>query len=147
MPKKTDSGNARDWLRYVEEDLRAVELLVRHHTSFLVCKSKLAEALEKAMKADLIRRGWTLQKVHDLQKLCDYLASYESARADELQSVVDDLAESYIEARYPGFDLEEPDWPATETLLAHVKHYAEKVTHEIGSQAQSRDEETDGNGV
>lgn len=144
MPKKTDSGNARDWLRYVEEDLTAVELLVRHQTSFMVCKSKLAEALEKGLKADLISRGWVLKKVHDLQKLCDYLASYESARADRLQPTVDDLAESYIEGRYPGFDLEEPDWPRAEMLLAQVKNYAEKLTHEIASQAQSCAEEADG---
>jgi hypothetical protein len=53
LPRKTDSGNPRDWLAYAETDLDAVRLLVREQVAYPVCRSKLAEALEKALKADL----------------------------------------------------------------------------------------------
>jgi len=64
-----------------------------------------------------------LEKTHDLQKLNDALAAYDESVAEELQSLVDDLAECYIEERYPGFDLEDPDWTSAADLLAHVSEY------------------------
>lgn len=93
MPRKTDSGNPRDWLAYSATDLDAVRLLVREQVAYPVCKSKLAEALEKGLKADLLNRGWTLEKTHDLQKLNDALACYDESAADKLQSLVDNLTE------------------------------------------------------
>jgi len=126
-PKKTDAGNPSDWLAFIEEDLGAVALLIRHRVSFHVCRSKLAEALEKALKADLIRRGWSLVKVHDLQKLCDHLAAYDESVADRLQRLVDELVESYTEGRYPGFDLDEPDWETLESQYQSVRNYVEEL--------------------
>lgn len=66
MPRKTDSGNPRDWMAFVSVDLDAVKLLIEHETAFAVARAKPAEALEKALKADLIQRGWKLEKMHDL---------------------------------------------------------------------------------
>jgi len=54
LPRKTDSGNPRDWLAYAKTDLDAVRLLVREQVAYPVCKSKLAEALEKGLKANLL---------------------------------------------------------------------------------------------
>lgn len=123
MPRKTDSGNPRDWLVFVAADLDAVKLLIEHETAFAVARAKLAEALEKALKADLIRRGWKLEKVHDLQKLCDYLAKYDVIQADSLQPLVDELAESYTISRYPGFEIDEPDWGPLRKLMDQVLQY------------------------
>lgn len=127
MPRKTDSGNPLDWLAYAKTDLDAVRLLVREQVAFPVCKSKLAEALEKGLKSDLLTRGWPLEKTHDLQKLNDALVAYDESVDELLQSLVDDLAECYIEERYPGFDLEDPDWSAAADLLAHVSEYIVKL--------------------
>lgn len=130
-PKKTDAGNPADWLAFIDEDLGAVALLVHHRVSFHVCRSKLAEALEKALKADLIRRGWSLAKVHDLQKLCDHLAAYDESVADHLQQLVDELVESYTEGRYPGFDLDEPDWETLDSQYQSVRNYVEELKKAI----------------
>lgn len=128
MPRKTDAGNPADWLSFADADLAAVEVLVTNRTSFFVCRSKLAEALEKALKADLIARGWELRKVHDLAKLCDALAERDAAGADRLQPLVDELAECYTESRYPGFDIEDEDWPALAVLLRDVRQYMGTLT-------------------
>jgi four helix bundle protein len=53
-----------------------------HTTSCRVCRSKLAEALEKLLKGDLVGRGWALERTHDLQRLCDKLAEYDAQRAE-----------------------------------------------------------------
>ena len=121
--KKTEAGNPGDWLFFTNEDMKAVKVLYASKTSFTVCKSKLAEAFEKSIKADLISRGWKLEKIHDLQKLCDLLAVYDSPKAENIQNTVDELAGSYTECRYPGFDLEEPDWNNLEKLISVVESY------------------------
>jgi hypothetical protein len=48
--------------------------------------------------------------------------------ADSIESLCTDLAEVYFVGRYPGFDLEDPDWPelraqlkAVATLMASIK--------------------------
>ena len=127
MPKKTDAGNPADWMAFVREDLAAVSLLLGNQVSFHVCRSKLSEALEKALKADLIRRGWSLVKVHDLPKLCDLLAGYSESAADRLQQIVDELAESYTESRYPGFDLDQPDWEGLRRQVVTVQGYVDDL--------------------
>ena len=128
MPKRrTDSGNPRDWMLFVKADMDTVRLLTRYKTAFFVCRSKLAEALEKTIKADLLARGWRLEKIQDLPKLCDYLSEYDRAQADQLQPLVDDLAESYTESRYPGFDLDEPDWSDFRRVAVQVKRYIQVV--------------------
>lgn len=124
MLKKTDSGNRADWLLFADDDLRAVKLLSEHKTSCRVCRSKLAESLEKLLKGDLVGRGWNLDRTHDLQRLCDKLAEYDSVRAEQIQSTVDDLAEAYTEDRYPGFDFDDhDDWDELTALLSKVELY------------------------
>jgi len=121
--KKTEAGNPGDWLFFAGEDMNAVKLLYESKTSFTVCKSKLAEAFEKSIKADLISRGWKLEKIHDLQKLCDLLAVHDSKKAESIQNTVDELSGTYAECRYPGFDLEKPDWVNLGKLISGVESY------------------------
>ena len=123
MLKKTDAGNPRDWLLFADTDLTAVRVLARQETAFAVCRSKLSEALEKLLKADLIQRGWSLRKVHDLQTLLDDLTPHTPSTSRALQPIVDELAEAYTQTRYPGFDLADENWPRLQQLLAAVEQY------------------------
>lgn len=91
-------------------DLRAIRKLVAARIGFHLCRSKLAEVLEKILKAELIRLGWFLQKTHDLQKLADELSERNSDLLECREDLVEALAESYFADRYPGFDLDDPDW-------------------------------------
>lgn len=69
MPRKTDSKNAADWLWLAESDLSVVRLASEQEIGFSTCRSKLAEVVEKVLKAELIRLGWKLEKTHDLNRL------------------------------------------------------------------------------
>jgi HEPN domain-containing protein len=137
--RKTDSGSRDDWLSFAEADLDAVRLLAEHEVSFRVCRSKLAEALEKLLKGDLVGRGWGLLKTHDLQHLCDELASRDAETATDIQSAVDELAEAYTEDRYPGFDFddEDEDWQGLGRLLVEVERYASSLGVRLNGKQQS----------
>lgn len=128
MPRKTDSKNPADWLWIAQSELEMVEAALAREISFIACRGKLAEILEKILKAELIRLGWPLEKTHDLEVL---LAAFEERNSDLLalvEPLCTALNEVYFTNRYPGFDLDDPDWPAlraqveqTTALLAAVQ--------------------------
>ena len=120
MPRKTDSNNPADWLWIAAIDLSAIEHLAKDDIGMIVCRSKLAEVLEKVMKAELIRDGWRLEKTHDLDRLLEFLEERNSPLAAQFEPLCDALADAYFTDRYPGFDLDDPDWPALRAQLSQV---------------------------
>lgn len=121
MPRKTDSRNPADWLFIAESDLELVRLAADHSTSFNAARSKLAEVFEKVMKAELIRLGWPLEKTHDLNRLFDLMAEHESDLLPMVEPLCDSLVQVYFTDRYPGFDLDDPDWPKLRGQLQEVE--------------------------
>ena len=120
MPRKTDSKNPSDWLWIAESDLGGIRLAAVHEVSFYSCQGKLAEVLEKILKAELIRTGWPLEKTHDLEKLLGELTARRSDIVLSTEPLVHLLDEAYFVTRYPGFDLDDPDWPALREQLEQV---------------------------
>lgn len=94
MPRKTDANEPADWLWFSEQDLQTLRLASEQEVSFHSCRSKLAEVLEKVLKAELIRLGWPLEKTHDLQRLRDALVSRSSDLAIMVKPLCDGLAEA-----------------------------------------------------
>ena len=128
MHRKTDSNNPADWLYLAESDLEGIRDLAARELAYHLCRSKLAEVLEKVFKAELIHAGWFLEKTHDLMRLLEEIENCAPDLLTESEPLALSLAEIYFRERYPGFDLEEPDWPdlrakvqAVEKLLAVVK--------------------------
>ena len=127
MPRKTDSANPADWLWMAESDLEGVRLNVTHQVAYYGAQGKLAEELEKVLKAELIRLGWSLERTHDLGKLFGELAARQSPILTSASPLVNDLNQVYFVARYPGFDLEDPDWPALRQQVEAVGSLLELV--------------------
>ena len=121
MPRKTDANNPADWVMISESDIEGLKRLAEVEVSHAMCRSKLAEVLEKVLKAELLRQGWQLLKTHDVQ----HLASELDARGSDLGSIyrplAQELAEVYFTDRYPGFDLEDSDWPDFRAKLSQVE--------------------------
>ena len=128
MPRKTDANNPADWLWIAERDLAALKAMSAQELGYELCRGKLAEVLEKVFKAELIRLGWALVKTHDLLFLAKELRARQSDLVVAVESLVTSLAEAYMMDRYPGFDFDDPDWPA---LRAEVEQVAVllKATH------------------
>ena len=117
MPRKTDSNNPADWLAAAAADLEAVQVLAERAVAYSVCRSKLAEAVEKILKAELIRQGWFLLKTHDLLKLAGELCTRHSDLLTDIEPLCTSLGQAYFSERYPGFDMEDEDWPDLRNLL------------------------------
>jgi HEPN domain-containing protein len=86
---------------------------------------------EKTLKAELIRRGWFLEKTHDLERLRKELRTRDRALADGIQPLCTSLAEVYFTGRYPGFDLEDPDWPDFRAKLDQVARFMETIRERV----------------
>ena len=132
MPRKTDSNNPGDWLAIAESELEALQVLAEREISYDMCRGKLAEILEKVLKAELIRCGWFLERTHDLERLRKELRARDAELADGIQPLCASLAEVYFTGRYPGFDLEDPDWPDFRAKLEQVTCLKEKVRARVG---------------
>jgi HEPN domain-containing protein len=93
----------------------------------------LAEVLEKVIKAELIRLGWPLLKTHDLLVLAVHLEERKSDLLVQAKPLCTALAEVYFTDRYPGFDLEDPDWPKLRSQLQQVEALLNAVKARLGS--------------
>lgn len=122
MPRPTDSSNPADWLYICARDLAGLRALATQELSYEMCLSKMAEVIEKVIKAELIRAGWPLRKTHDLIELGQEIANRSPELLGQVKPLCDDFAQKYRVDRYPGFDLDDEDWPA---LRAHVEALAE----------------------
>ena len=120
MPRKTDSHNPADWILIAASDMELIRLAAQNEVSYEAAHSKLAEVLEKILKAELIRIGWELEKTHDLDRLLQSMVERNSDLVPVATPLCDALVDVYFTDRYPGFDLEDPDWPALRTQLEQV---------------------------
>ena len=120
MPRKTDSNSPSDWLWIAAIDLTVIELAVSQEIGFPTVRSKLAEVLEKTIKAELLRLGWRLEKTHDLNRLALALHRYGSPSETAAAPLCRGLAQVYFTDRYPGYDFDDPDWPALRAQIEEV---------------------------
>jgi HEPN domain-containing protein len=133
LQRKTDSNNPADWLLIVESDMELLRQGAAHEWSFAMCRSKLAEVLEKIIKAELIRLGWPLEKTHDLVRLHDRMVEWQSELEPLAAPACLELAQAYFTDRYPGFDLEDPDWPKLRGQLQQVEELLAAVKARLAS--------------
>ena len=127
MLRKTDSHNPADWLLIAASDLELVQVGVEKEAGFAAVRSKLAEILEKILKAVLLRLGWTLEKTHDLNRLLQSLVERNSDLISMVEPLCDALVQVYFTDRYPGFDLDDPDWPKLRAQVERVSALLQSV--------------------
>ena len=137
MPRKTDSSNPADWLLIAESDLSGIRVLIEQQLAHAMCVSKLAEILEKVLKAELIRAGWFLEKTHDLLKLAGEMEARGSDVIEQIRPLCEDLAERYFTDRYPGFDLEDEDWTKLRRQANEIAALLETVKTRISANPPS----------
>jgi HEPN domain-containing protein len=101
--------------------MELIRLAAEREIGFSAAHSKLAEVLEKVLKAELLRMGWTLEKTHDLDRLLEALEGKGSDLVPQVQPLCDVLAEVYFTDRYPGFDFDDPDWLGLRTQIGQIE--------------------------
>ncbi len=92
-----------EWVKRAGDDLETAELILRQTDNYEIAVYHAHQAIEKAIKARLLKEGRTFKFVHDLEALCRQLPD---GIIDE--KLRDDLAfvnALYPTLRYPGGDL------------------------------------------
>ena len=135
MPRKTDSHNPADWILIAKSDMELVRAGAEQELGYAATRSKLAEILEKILKAELLRTGWQLEKTHDLNRLLQSLVERNSDLLPEIEPLCDALVQVYFTDRYPGFDLDDPDWPKLRAQVAGVTALLETVKSRLPAQS------------
>jgi HEPN domain-containing protein len=131
LPRKTDSSRPGDWLEFAAEDIASVRQLAGQEIAYRVCCGKLAEAVEKIFKAELIRLGWPLVRTHNLPLLAQELARRGSVAAGSAQALAVEWDGRYLADRYPGFDLDDPDWLWLHSQIAVVDQIFHQVRNNL----------------
>lgn len=90
-PKDWEITAKKDWDRITrnlnEDDVEAAAFF-------------LQQALEKYLKAFLLKRGWKLKKIHTLPTLLDYAVKY-SPELESFRDLCDRVTDYYFTERYP----------------------------------------------
>ena len=87
----------KKWIEFAEKDLEvASDLLEKRHWQY--CVLFCHQAIEKILKANVIKRGKTPRKIHDLASL---LGDIEIKAPLHVISVIETLNPHYMPPRYP----------------------------------------------
>lgn len=125
------SGNKNEkifleWIGKAEEDLLSLRSLIKHKDGSPSTGCFLAQqAVEKLLKALIVRQGDRLEKIHDLVTLYNKVKTFESW-IEEFLDEITVLNRYYIETRYPG-DYPEFSWEECQKALNTVIRIKERV--------------------
>ena len=96
--------NIQEWINYASDDLHYArwgmkDTLPLYH---IICFLSSSSA-EKSLKALLLKKGWKLQKTHDLLYLFKELEEKIGINSSHISEDIDRLSQYYVEGtRYPG---------------------------------------------
>lgn len=116
-----------EWTQRAKEDLAMAEILYREKYYHGAC-FHAQQALEKAMKALLIEKGWELERTHSIRRLISYGEEYvlNFTLPKDLVNLVDSL----YRARYPGEEgllpAGDPTEAETSSILSSTKEFFKK---------------------
>lgn len=98
-----------EWIEKAEEDLLSLESLIKHRDGSPSTGCFLAQqAIEKLLKALIIKHGGELEKIHDLVTLLQRIIKLEPG-IEQFSKEIAAVTHYYIETRYPG-DYSEFSW-------------------------------------
>ncbi len=101
MPSK-ESLYYADWFKKADEDLQRVQARLAEG-DIEDGAFHLQQAVEKMLKGFLLRQGWGLKKIHDLEVLLDDAMKYETSLA-EFRELTQQVTGYYLIERYPTFE-------------------------------------------
>lgn len=106
----------REWLQKAKNDLLSAQILMKHEPPVLDTASfHCQQAVEKVLKAFLVWKGVSFEKVHSLTYFLD-LCEAQEPRFGSLRERAEALAPYAVEIRYPGKVMEVSRKEAQEVL-------------------------------
>jgi len=98
MPPE-DSSFVPDWIAIAEQDLRRTDNNLKLDDP-ADAGFHLQQCVEKFLKAFLLRRGWHLERTHDLEALLNQALKHD-ASLERFRAVCQVISGFYVAERYP----------------------------------------------
>jgi len=106
----------REWLHRAESDLEEATFLLEHSRPLYDVAFFVHQAVEKYLKAYLIKQGWELEKIHDLVKLAKVCTQNDHTFKQFIPELRK-ITRFYFESRYPvGYYVEYSNSEITKAL-------------------------------
>lgn len=138
-----DDAAVGEWLRYARRDLQAATVLVEaEDVDTVVAVAQLQQAIEKALKAFLLARGWELVKTHDLGYLQAEAVEHEG-ELEAYEEVCEIATKAYLEERYPGAGRSEIPRAMARELLEQGTELIDLLEDSAGGWSDMTDEEAE----
>lgn len=117
-----------EWIDLAREDLRQAEYLMAGGFYRGACFAA-QQSVEKGLKAGLLRKGWTLEKIHHIRRLLGLCEEYGIQIAWEDRDV--DFLDSIYRGRYPAEEgllpLKHPDRNESLRAISIATHILEQL--------------------
>lgn len=130
MPSPEDAEYPLDWIRNADKDWQRAHMLLDASDPEMAgfC---LQQAVEKCLKAFLLRRGWELRKTHNLKELLEDATDYAPFLAP-YREVCECIAKYYFAERYPAAPGEErPSVDMSEEAVRAAMEEVEPLTVQL----------------
>ncbi len=130
-------GDAKEWLAHAEADLHYARLGQKDSAALAsLIAFHAQQAIEKALKAVLVRGGVEFPKTHDLEELLELVEDGGVVWPDAFNKVLE-FTPFATHARYPGFDD-----PTTQADVDEAISLAEQVVAWARKEVAAREQKS-----
>jgi HEPN domain-containing protein len=119
------------WLQYAEKDNKARKVLFKAEGLDLIYVFHCHQAIEKALKALLLKWEIDPPKSHDLNKLLSLLPENVMKEFQDKQMYLNELNIIYIDSRYPSGFAQFPNDFISQEELESIEHSTDELYHKI----------------
>lgn len=96
----------QEWISKADRDFKEADFLFKHKRPLEDVAFFIQQAIEKYLKGFLIKYGWELEKIHNLEKLARESIRQEASFGKFIEPLRK-ISRYYFESRYPvGYDVE-----------------------------------------
>ena len=120
-----ESRYPADWLRIAELDLVRVSRNLRDEDP-IAAGFFLQQALEKFIKGFLLKHGWNLRRIHDLEDLLEEAFTYDGTLA-QFMPLCRRVTSYYVLDRYRFLSDSGPSQEEVEEQVAEAKRLIERL--------------------
>ncbi|MBI2341072.1 MAG: HEPN domain-containing protein [Deltaproteobacteria bacterium] len=99
MTDPLDSPNFGDWLVIARKDRGRIDIMLEED-DVEAAAFFLQQSLEKHLKAFLLKNGWKLKKVHELDALLDDASKFDNG-LERFRDLCERVSGYYFAERYP----------------------------------------------
>ena len=119
MSGKLESLRSDDWLEIARKDWNRIAIMLKANDTE-AASFFLQQSVEKYIKAYLLKQGWELRKIHELDALLDDVVRY-AQELEAFREICERVSGYYMVDRYPLFRTRELTCEEIEKDMAEAR--------------------------